>query len=122
MNYSWAKDLVKSWIEACKEIGIPYNPDINTPAGTISVSKVMSHINSNGERSSPSAYLPTTVLFRPNLDVLINTRMTGSSLTPLIAPRTWRLRAKCDGRAIPGRSGQRSGVERWSGRNAADPH
>ncbi|KAG9082359.1 hypothetical protein FRC06_005107, partial [Ceratobasidium sp. 370] len=58
------------------EIGIPYNPDINAPAGTISVSKVMSHINPNGERSPPSAYLPTTVLFRPNLDVLIDTRTT----------------------------------------------
>ena len=28
------------WMESCVNLGIPLNPDINTPAGTIGVTKV----------------------------------------------------------------------------------
>ncbi|QRV90274.1 GMC oxidoreductase [Ceratobasidium sp. AG-Ba] len=76
-GYSYISDMGKLWIESCKGVGIPYNPDINTPAGTIGVSEIVSHIDSNGERSSTSvSYLPKPVLARPNLQVLINTRTT----------------------------------------------
>ncbi|QRW04470.1 GMC oxidoreductase [Ceratobasidium sp. AG-Ba] len=76
-GYSYISDMGKLWIESCKGVGIPYNPDINTPAGTIGVSEIVSHIDSNGERSSTSvSYLPKPVLARPNLHVLINTRTT----------------------------------------------
>ncbi|KAB5591168.1 hypothetical protein CTheo_5377 [Ceratobasidium theobromae] len=76
-GYSYISDMSKTWIESCKEVGIPYNPDINTPAGTIGVTEVISHIDPKGERSSTStAYLPKSVLARPNLTVLIDTRIT----------------------------------------------
>ncbi|KAG8706912.1 hypothetical protein FRC08_000801 [Ceratobasidium sp. 394] len=76
-GYSYITDMVKLWVESCKEIGIPYNPDINTPASALGVSEVISFIDSKGERSSTStSYLPSKVISRPNLDVLINTRTT----------------------------------------------
>ncbi|KAG8775870.1 hypothetical protein FRC12_001229 [Ceratobasidium sp. 428] len=76
-GYSYITDMGKTWIESCKEVGIPYNPDINTPAGTIGVSEVITFINPKGERSSTStSYLPTPILARPNLHVLINSRTT----------------------------------------------
>ncbi|KAF8751725.1 Gmc oxidoreductase [Rhizoctonia solani] len=51
--------------------------DINTPAGTIGVSEIVSHVDPQGQRSSTStAYLPKSVLERPNLTVLIDTRIT----------------------------------------------
>ncbi|CAE7109818.1 unnamed protein product [Rhizoctonia solani] len=76
-GYSYRANTVGLFVESCKEIGIPYNPDINTPAGTMGVSEIMSHIDHQGERSSTStAYLPKSVLARPNLTVLIDTRIT----------------------------------------------
>ncbi|CAE6468564.1 unnamed protein product [Rhizoctonia solani] len=76
-GYSYRANTVGLFIEACKEVGIPYNPDINTPEGTMGVSELMSHIDHKGERSSTStAYLPPSVLSRPNLTVLIDTRIT----------------------------------------------
>ncbi|KAF8599117.1 GMC oxidoreductase [Ceratobasidium sp. AG-I] len=76
-GYSYITDLGKKWIESCTTVGIPYNPDINTPAGTIGVSQVISNVDAKGERSSTStAYLPSAVLDRPNLKVLIDTRIT----------------------------------------------
>ncbi|CAE6457084.1 unnamed protein product [Rhizoctonia solani] len=76
-GYSYFADTCKLWIESCKEVGIPYNPDINTPAGTIGVSEIVSHVDAQGQRSSTStAYLPKSVLERPNLTVLIDTRIT----------------------------------------------
>lgn len=76
-GYSYITDLGKLWIESCKTVGIPHNPDINTPAGMIGVTHVISHVNPSGERSSTSsAYLPTPVLDRPNLKVLIDSRIT----------------------------------------------
>ncbi|KAF8676907.1 Gmc oxidoreductase [Rhizoctonia solani] len=76
-GYSYFADTCRLWIESCKQVGIPYNPDINTPAGTIGVSEIVSHVDPQGQRSSTStAYLPKSVLERPNLTVLIDTRIT----------------------------------------------
>ncbi|CAE6535768.1 unnamed protein product [Rhizoctonia solani] len=76
-GYSYFANTCKLWIESCNEVGIPYNPDINTPAGTMGVSEIASHVDPKGERSSTSAaYLPKSVLGRPNLTVLIDTRIT----------------------------------------------
>ncbi|KAH7341232.1 GMC oxidoreductase [Rhizoctonia solani] len=76
-GYSYRANTVELFIESCKDVGIPYNPDINTPEGTMGVSELMSHIDHRGERSSTSAaYLPKSVLARPNLTVLIDTRIT----------------------------------------------
>ncbi|TFK46071.1 alcohol oxidase [Heliocybe sulcata] len=73
-NFSrWASDFV----ESCKEIGIPYRPDLNTIHGTTGTSKVLTYIDSKGSRvSTESAYLPEGVLKRPNLKVLIGTTTT----------------------------------------------
>ncbi|CAE6501665.1 unnamed protein product [Rhizoctonia solani] len=76
-GYSYCANTVGLFIESCKDIGIPYNPDINTPEGTMGVSEIMTHIDHRGERSSTStAYLPKSVLARPNLIVLVDTRIT----------------------------------------------
>lgn len=66
-----------SFVEACKEVGIPYRPDINTASGTLGTSKIMTYIDSTGSRvSTESAYLTEHVLRRPNLKVAIHATTT----------------------------------------------
>ncbi|KAG9080128.1 hypothetical protein FRC06_007051, partial [Ceratobasidium sp. 370] len=77
------------------------------PAGTFGVSEVISHINLKGERRSPSAsHLPATTLSRLNLDVLVNTRTAR-----ILFDASYRAIGVAIARAVPGWSGQRSGVE-----------
>ncbi|KAJ3538326.1 hypothetical protein NM688_g6537 [Phlebia brevispora] len=64
----------KAVFEACKSLGMPYNPDFNTPNGTMGVSGFLGMVDEHGQRSSTAtAYLSKDVLARPNLTVAIST-------------------------------------------------
>ncbi|KAF8516688.1 alcohol oxidase [Hysterangium stoloniferum] len=75
--FGYCSNATKKWIEACVNMGIPANPDINTPAGTLGVTKVLTYIDKNGTRvTSESSYLTVDVLKRPNLKVAIHSHVT----------------------------------------------
>lgn len=73
-GYSWLSEIgEKGFLPACEEAGIPYNPDVNTPAGTLGATRFQSCIDDKGQRSSTAtAYLSPEVLERPNLHVACN--------------------------------------------------
>ncbi|KDQ59679.1 aryl-alcohol oxidase [Jaapia argillacea MUCL 33604] len=76
-SHSYIAPITEKFIEAAKEIGIPYNPDINTRKGSLGVTKFMSFIDNKGQRSSAAtSYLSKDVLARKNLTVLIGTTTT----------------------------------------------
>ncbi|TFK46358.1 GMC oxidoreductase [Heliocybe sulcata] len=76
-SYSYLTPICKRFIDAAQEVGLKYNPDINTPRGSLGVSKFVTSIDSKGKRSSTAtAYLTRRVLARKNLTVLINTTTT----------------------------------------------
>ncbi len=63
----------KGFVNACVEVGIPFNPDLNTPRGSEGVTQFTTFIDSNGRRSSAAtAYLSAEVQKRPNLTIGIN--------------------------------------------------
>ncbi|RDA82818.1 hypothetical protein CP532_6094 [Ophiocordyceps camponoti-leonardi (nom. inval.)] len=63
----------KGFIPACREVGIPFVSDFNTPAGTLGVSRFPSFIDAGGRRSSlATAFLSTEVMGRKNLYVAIH--------------------------------------------------
>lgn len=70
-GYSWLTEIgEKGFLGACEDVGIPYNPDINTPQGTLGATRFQTFIDSRGQRSSAAtAYLPANVLKRKNLTV-----------------------------------------------------
>ncbi|THG97943.1 hypothetical protein EW145_g7512 [Phellinidium pouzarii] len=75
--FGFFSNLSSKWIEACKFIGIPYVPDINTIAGTMGVTKLMTYLNSMGMRvSSETAYLTPDVMKRPNLTIATYAKVT----------------------------------------------
>ncbi|KAJ6452033.1 GMC oxidoreductase [Mycena vitilis] len=72
------------FIEACYNAGIPFQPDFNTPEGTMGVGRFMTYIDAKGTRvSTQSAYLTPEVLKRKNLSVL-----THASVTKIILEST----------------------------------
>lgn len=75
-GYSWLSEIgEKGFLGACEELGMPYNPDINTPTGTLGATRFQTTIDSKGHRSSTAtAYLTPEVLDRPNLYVACNIR------------------------------------------------
>ncbi|KAL8243960.1 hypothetical protein R6Q59_010218 [Mikania micrantha] len=77
-GYSWLTEIGEhGFLGACQEVGIPYNPDINTPNGTLGCTRCQSFIDAQGQRSSAAtAYLPQSVLNRSNLDVAVKARVT----------------------------------------------
>jgi choline dehydrogenase len=70
-GYSWLTEIgEKGFLGSCEDVGIPYNPDINTPEGTLGATRFQTFIDSRGQRSSAAtAYLPANVLKRKNLTV-----------------------------------------------------
>ncbi|SPO23398.1 related to gmc type oxidoreductase [Ustilago trichophora] len=63
----------KGFVNACVEVGIPFNPDLNTHRGSEGVTQFTTFIDSAGRRSSAAtAYLPPEVQRRPNLTIGIN--------------------------------------------------
>ncbi|KDQ57648.1 aryl-alcohol oxidase [Jaapia argillacea MUCL 33604] len=76
-SYGYAHPICDNFIESAKELGIPHNPDINTPRGSIGATKFMTYVDSKGQRSSTAtAYLPKEVLARKNLTIAIDTITT----------------------------------------------
>ncbi|TDL17530.1 GMC oxidoreductase [Rickenella mellea] len=76
-TYSHCMPICTKFIEAAKEVGVPYNPDINTPRGSLGVTKFVTFIDTKGQRSSAAtAYLPPSVIGRPNLTIAIETITT----------------------------------------------
>ncbi|KZT30177.1 GMC oxidoreductase [Neolentinus lepideus HHB14362 ss-1] len=76
-SYSHLSSICKGFIGAAQQVGLKYNPDINTPRGSLGVTKFMTSIDSKGKRSSTAtAYLAKNVLARKNLTVLIDTTTT----------------------------------------------
>ncbi|KAJ1028471.1 hypothetical protein NDA16_001637 [Ustilago loliicola] len=68
-----AECTAKGFVNAAMEVGIPYNPDLNTPRGSEGVCHFTTFIDANGRRSSAAtAYLPPEVQKRPNLTIGIN--------------------------------------------------
>ncbi|KAF8581790.1 GMC oxidoreductase [Ramaria rubella] len=75
--FSHVSRATPKWLEACVNIGIPWNPDVNTPAGTMGVTKVLTYINASGRRvTTETAYLTPEVLKRPNLKVAVHSHVT----------------------------------------------
>lgn len=67
----------KGFVNACVEVGIPFNPDLNTPRGSEGVTQFTTFIDSNGRRSSAAtAYLTPEVQRRPNLTIGIHVMVT----------------------------------------------
>ncbi|EJT99617.1 glucose dehydrogenase [Dacryopinax primogenitus] len=67
----------RKFVQAAEEVGIPYNPDFNTPRGTVGVSQFLTFVDQKGHRSSAAtAYLTPDVLARPNLTVVTSTLTT----------------------------------------------
>ncbi|KAK7690471.1 hypothetical protein QCA50_005569 [Cerrena zonata] len=69
-HYSHAAKMI---VKACVELGIPHSPDVNTPKGTMGVTKLMTYIDPKGRRvTTEAAYLTPNVLARLNLTVATN--------------------------------------------------
>ncbi|KAK6981335.1 GMC oxidoreductase-domain-containing protein [Favolaschia claudopus] len=67
----------KGFVEACREVGIPFIADFNDPKGPIGASRVVTYVDPKGQRvSSKTAYLTKDVLARPNLKVAIHAQVT----------------------------------------------
>ncbi|TKY87281.1 hypothetical protein EX895_003958 [Sporisorium graminicola] len=63
----------KGFVNACVEVGIPFNSDLNTHRGSEGCTQFTTFIDRNGRRSSAAtAYLPLEVQKRPNLTIGIN--------------------------------------------------
>ncbi|TFK62260.1 alcohol oxidase [Pluteus cervinus] len=75
--FNSVSDKSKSFLQSCVNIGIPFTPDFNGPAGTLGVGRVMTYVNEKKERvSSESGYLTPEVLERPNLKVAVHAKVT----------------------------------------------
>ncbi|CDO75176.1 GMC oxidoreductase [Trametes cinnabarina] len=67
--FGWVAPGTRKFIEACANVGIPAVPDVNTPKGSMGVTK--------GRRvTSEYAYLTPEVLARPNLKVVTGAHVT----------------------------------------------
>ncbi|KAF8527456.1 GMC oxidoreductase [Hysterangium stoloniferum] len=72
----FAKSSAK-WLQACVNVGVPYTDDVNSPRGTLGVTRVMTYIDPTGKRvNTETAYLTPEVLARPNLKVVVNSQVT----------------------------------------------
>ncbi|KAH9920281.1 GMC oxidoreductase [Fomitopsis serialis] len=69
-----AAPVVNAATDACVAMGMPYNPDMNSPRGTMGVGPFVGHIDETGQRSSAAAaYLTPDVLSRLNLTIAVET-------------------------------------------------
>ncbi|KDQ58075.1 aryl-alcohol oxidase [Jaapia argillacea MUCL 33604] len=88
-SHSYITPINEKFIDAAKDIGIPYNPDINTRKGSLGVTKFMTFIDPKGQRSSAAtSYLSKDVLGRKNLTVLVGTMTTKVLFSSDEIPRT----------------------------------
>ncbi|KAF8582803.1 GMC oxidoreductase [Ramaria rubella] len=90
-------EVSSAWIKACIKAGIAYMPDVNTPKGTLGITRVMTYIDPTGTRvNTETAYLTPTVLRRPNLDVAIH-----AQVTRILFDTDTDTRRPSDGNAVP---------------------
>ncbi|KAI0749699.1 GMC oxidoreductase [Daedaleopsis nitida] len=76
-GYGYATAGTPKFIEACVKNGIPHVPDVNTPTGSLGVTKAMTYITSTGRRANAEfSYLTAEVLARPNLKVIPQAHVT----------------------------------------------
>ncbi|KAJ5153547.1 uncharacterized protein N7482_010025 [Penicillium canariense] len=77
-GYAWLSEIVdKGFVPACQEAGIPPVADVNTPAGSLGVTRFQTFIDPKGQRSSfATAYLSIDVMKRPNLHVACHAHAT----------------------------------------------
>ncbi|KZT60495.1 GMC oxidoreductase [Calocera cornea HHB12733] len=76
-GFGEAQPIMRNFVRAAEEVGIPYNPDLNTPRGTIGATQFSTFVDQKGHRSSgATAYLTPDVLARPNLTVVTSTLTT----------------------------------------------
>ncbi|EJT99615.1 alcohol oxidase [Dacryopinax primogenitus] len=76
-SFSPPTPVLQKYVSAAQTVGIPYTPDLNTPAGTEGVNQLSTFIDQKGHRSSgATAYLTPDVLTRENLTVLTGARCT----------------------------------------------
>ncbi|KAG9315037.1 hypothetical protein JVU11DRAFT_4149 [Chiua virens] len=74
-SYIWRAGSL--FVKASINAGVPFSPDFNTSNGTLGTNKVLTYIDSRGQRvSSEAAYLTPEVLARPNLKVVTHARVT----------------------------------------------
>ena len=69
-------DFAKSYIQACNDLGIPYNPNYNSGENMFGVSPYQFTINQKNIRETSFQIYIAPNLNRPNLDVLINCDVT----------------------------------------------
>ncbi|KII87819.1 hypothetical protein PLICRDRAFT_648550 [Plicaturopsis crispa FD-325 SS-3] len=87
-SYTWCSEMCQRFIDAGKQIGIPYTPDFNTQRGTLGASKLATFIDSTGSRSSSAtAYLSDEVVARKNLTISVLTTATRVLLSSDAKPR-----------------------------------
>ncbi|KAJ5612314.1 hypothetical protein N7510_005508 [Penicillium lagena] len=77
-GYSWLSEIIdEGFLPACQEIGIPPQSDINCPDSPLGVTRFQTFIDSKGQRSSlATAFLPPSVMQRPNLYVACHAHVT----------------------------------------------
>ena len=77
-GYSYLSKIVEEgFLPACHDAGIPAIEDVNTPGGTLGVTRFQTFIDAKGQRSSfATAYLSPEVMQRSNLYVACGARVT----------------------------------------------
>lgn len=77
-GYSYLNSIISDgWIPACQQSGLAYNVDINTPNGSLGVTRFQTSISPKGQRSSmATAYLSSKIRQRPNLYVATGAHVT----------------------------------------------
>ncbi|PLN76171.1 putative glucose dehydrogenase [Aspergillus taichungensis] len=88
VGYSWLTEIgEKGFLPACEDAGIPANPDVNTFAGTLGVTRFQTFIDPKGQRASlATAYLPAAVRRRPNLTIACHAHVTRLLVDRLSGP------------------------------------
>lgn len=77
-GYSYLSEVGdKGFLPACEDVGIPQTADINTPEGTLGVTRLQTFIDPKGQRSSfATAYLTSDVRKRSNLTIACGAQVT----------------------------------------------
>ncbi|KZS95254.1 GMC oxidoreductase [Sistotremastrum niveocremeum HHB9708] len=82
-------DICNDCLQSCRNVGIPYNSDFNTPNGTLGCNHITSFLDPKGHRSSAAtAYLSPILNTRPNLHIVTMTTTTRLIFSPLSAVPT----------------------------------
>ncbi|KZT35292.1 alcohol oxidase [Sistotremastrum suecicum HHB10207 ss-3] len=77
-------DVCNDCLQACRNVGIPYSSDFNTPKGTLGCNHMTSFCDAKGHRSSAAtAYLSPILASRPNLHIVTMTSTTRLIFSPL---------------------------------------